>query len=189
MLINVVDVEATCWSGSPPDGQLNEIIEIGICVLETEDGTIAMAQSLMVRPELSQVSPFCTQLTGIEPEEAARGTSFADACANLASEFDALKRPWLSWGDYDRKQFLRDCQNKQVDYPFGPQHINGKALHAKLTQGGKQMGMARALDAYGMPLEGRHHRGGDDALNIARIIARLVADHGSGMLGERSTIR
>ncbi|NEE10677.1 DNA polymerase III, partial [Streptomyces sp. SID7499] len=28
-LLNVVDVEATCWEGQPPPGQVSEIIEIG----------------------------------------------------------------------------------------------------------------------------------------------------------------
>ena len=29
-LLNVVDVEATCWKGPPPPGAVNEIIEIGL---------------------------------------------------------------------------------------------------------------------------------------------------------------
>ena len=32
--ILVVDVEATCWEGDPPPGQISEIIEIGLCVLD-----------------------------------------------------------------------------------------------------------------------------------------------------------
>ena len=28
--ILVVDVEATCWEGDPPPGQISEIIEIGL---------------------------------------------------------------------------------------------------------------------------------------------------------------
>ncbi|WP_218021462.1 hypothetical protein [Nocardia acidivorans] len=34
--LNVVDVEATCWRGPNPPGQPMEIIEIGLCVLDTE---------------------------------------------------------------------------------------------------------------------------------------------------------
>ena len=32
--ILVVDVEATCWEGDPPPGQISEILEIGLCVLD-----------------------------------------------------------------------------------------------------------------------------------------------------------
>lgn len=33
--IIIIDLEATCWEGKPPQGQESEIIEIGICVLDT----------------------------------------------------------------------------------------------------------------------------------------------------------
>jgi len=29
----VIDIEATCWEGPPPEGLESEIIEIGICPL------------------------------------------------------------------------------------------------------------------------------------------------------------
>jgi len=34
--------------------------------------------------------------------------------------------------------------------------------------------MAQALEMLGLPLEGTHHRGGDDAWNIARLLAELL---------------
>ena len=36
-LVNVVDVEATCWDGSPPPGQVSEIIEIGLTVVDLDN--------------------------------------------------------------------------------------------------------------------------------------------------------
>ncbi len=33
-LLNVIDVEATCWDGPTGPGQVNEIIEIGLTVLD-----------------------------------------------------------------------------------------------------------------------------------------------------------
>ncbi len=35
--------------------------------------------------------------------------------------------------------------------------------------------MAQALDTAGLPLEGRHHRGEDDAWNIAALVLGLAA--------------
>lgn len=32
--ILVVDLESTCWEGSPPAGMTSEIIEIGLCVVD-----------------------------------------------------------------------------------------------------------------------------------------------------------
>jgi len=34
LLLNVVDVEATCWQDNPPSGQRSEIIEIGLTVVD-----------------------------------------------------------------------------------------------------------------------------------------------------------
>ncbi len=38
----------------------------------------------------------------------------------------------------------------------------------------RQMGMARALTTLGHKLEGTHHRGVDDAINIAKIAHTLL---------------
>jgi len=45
------------------------------------------------------------------------------------------------------------------------------ALRHKLT---RPVGMAQALKELGLPLEGTHHRGIDDARNIAHILHRLL---------------
>jgi hypothetical protein len=37
-LLNVVDVEATCWQDGPPDGQVSEIIEIGLTTVDLSLG-------------------------------------------------------------------------------------------------------------------------------------------------------
>ncbi len=38
----------------------------------------------------------------------------------------------------------------------------------------KRPGMAQALTVAGLPLEGRHHRGDDDAWNIAALVLELA---------------
>jgi inhibitor of KinA sporulation pathway (predicted exonuclease) len=177
-LINVIDVESTCWADSPPLGQVSEIIDIGVCVIDVGACMIVDGDALRVKPTLSAISSFCTELTGISVAEASSGMTFAEACGTLESRHDSRRRAWLSWGDYDRKQFERDCLRKHVRYPFGEAHTNAKAVHSRKANGGRQMGMARALDAYGMTLEGRHHSGHDDAKNIGRLVLRLIADHG-----------
>jgi len=128
-----------------------------------------------VRPERSAVSPFCTDLTGLTQAEVDGGVSFAAACEALAVEHQAGPRTWASWGDYDRKQFLRQCQATNVPYPFGSVHINAKAVFTEAHGLRKRPGMAEALTIAGLPLEGRHHWGEDDAWNIAALIAQLIA--------------
>jgi inhibitor of KinA sporulation pathway (predicted exonuclease) len=171
-LLNVIDVEATCWDGQPPPGQVNEIIEIGVCVVDLDLRERVGRDGIMVRPARSSVSAFCTQLTGITAAEAAQGVSFEEACARLRYEHRSDSRGWASWGDYDRKQFERQCRGS-VRYPFGSRHVNAKAVFAE-ARGARRQGMAGALRTAGLPLEGRHHNGADDAWNIAALILHLL---------------
>ncbi|MFE5711475.1 exonuclease domain-containing protein [Streptomyces sp. NPDC056501] len=181
-LLNVVDVEATCWEGQTPPGAVSEIIEIGLTVVDLTARQRVGRHRILVRPERSEVSGFCTELTGLTPPEVAGGVSFAEACRLLADAHDARSRSWASWGDYDRKQFERQCRATGAPYPFGwpaeQGHTNAKAVFTEAYGLRKRPGMAGALQLAGLPLEGRHHRGEDDAWNIAALVLDL-AERGS----------
>ena len=176
-LINVVDVEATCWEGQPPPGQVSEIIEIGLTVVDLDERARLAKHRIMVRPQRSTVSTFCTELTGITPEEAGQGVTFAEACRVLATEHQAHTRPWVSWGDYDRNQFTRQCEHTNTEYPFSGNHTNAKLRFTEAYDLRRRPGMAQALDIAGLKLEGRHHRGDDDSWNIAALVLQLHANH------------
>ncbi len=66
--IIVVDIEATCWENKVPEGMESDIIEIGICLLDIHTGEISDNRGIIVRPERSTISPFCTELTTITQE-------------------------------------------------------------------------------------------------------------------------
>ncbi len=170
----VVDVEATCWSGAPPEGQEPEIIEIGWCVLETPGRTIVRSGDILVRPQRSSVSAFCTELTTLTQETVDDGIGFADACGLLRDDVGAGQMMWASYGDYDRRQFRRQCSGWSVDYPFADSHLNIKVLFALMRGEPHAPGMAGALRALGLPLQGTHHRACDDAANIASILGALL---------------
>jgi inhibitor of KinA sporulation pathway (predicted exonuclease) len=172
--ILIIDVESTCWGGSPPPGQESEIIEIGVCLLDVGSRERVSRESILVKPQYSTVSPFCTQLTTLTQAQVDAGIPFKEACALLKSKYLSKERTWASYGNYDRRQFERKCQNSQIGYPFGPTHLNVKNLFA-LTHGlPHEIGMAEALAVLDLPLTGTHHRGGDDAWNIAQILAILL---------------
>ncbi|MFD0370407.1 exonuclease domain-containing protein [Streptomyces sp. NPDC059071] len=177
-LLNVVDVEATCWDGQPPAGAVSEIIEIGLTVVDLATRRRVSRHGILVRPARSEVSAFCTELTGLTPAQVAGGVGFAEACRILADEHDARRRPWASWGDYDRRQFDRQCRAAGTPYPFGRPaergHTNAKAVFTEAYGLRRRPGMAGALRIAGLPLEGRHHRGEDDAWNIAALVLDLV---------------
>ncbi|MHB9863899.1 3'-5' exonuclease [Streptomyces sp. YIM S03343] len=178
-LLNVIDLEATCWEGQPPPGAVSEIIEIGLTVVNLRARERLARHRILVRPVRSAVSAFCTELTGLTQDEVDRGVGFGEACRSLAEEHGAGVRPWASWGDYDRNQFVRQCRADGVAYPFGypaeRTHTNAKAVFTEAHGLRKRPGMAQALRHAGLPLEGRHHRGEDDAWNIAALVLDLVA--------------
>ncbi|MEJ2854132.1 MULTISPECIES: 3'-5' exonuclease [unclassified Saccharothrix] len=172
-ILNVVDVEATCWEGTPPPGQTNEIIEIGLTVVDLDAGVRTARHRILVRPQRSRVSAFCTELTGLTQAEVDTGVTFTEACRILAADHAASTIPWASWGDYDRKQFTRQCQATNTEYPFSRNHTNAKAVFTEAHGLRKRPGMAQALEIAGLPLEGRHHSGEDDAWNIAALVLHL----------------
>lgn len=178
----VVDVESTCWENEiAPSGQISEIIEIGVCTLTVQSGQSNNKRSIFVTPTMSTVSPFCTELTTITPEMLdEHGIGFADACAILQDDYESDSRLWVTWGNYDKRMFREQCQYMGIAYPFSEKHCNLKNLFAKLY--GKHMGIAHALEIIGLDLQGTHHRGGDDAWNIARILAYLLDSHGRDLL-------
>lgn len=173
-LLLVIDVEATCWNGPIPDGQRSEIIEIGIATLDVTTGERVDRHGLLVRPTHSTVSAFCTELTTLTQADVDTGHTFADACALLRTEFKAHQRVWASWGEYDRQAFERQCAAEGVPYPFGTRHLNAKTLYSLAHGLDRELGMAGALAHAGLPLDGTHHRGVDDAWNIAALLGGVL---------------
>lgn len=169
----IVDLEATCWQGDPPDGMSNEIIEIGVCTYDLGAGARVDKRSILVTPRDSSVSAFCTQLTTLTQEQVDGGVDLSEACRVLKKEYQSKQRLWASWGDYDRRQLERECRSKGIGYPFGPTHLNLKTLFALSFGLDHEVGMDHALDHCGLELEGTHHRGDDDAWNIGAIFDHL----------------
>lgn len=173
-LLNVVDVEATCWPGRiAPPGQTAEIIEIGVCVVDLAAGTRVARARLLVRPTRSRVTAFCTGLTGLTPEEVAGGLSFAAACARLRREFASAARPWTSWGAFDRDLFTRQCRREGVAYPFPAAHTDAKAVFAAVHGLTHRPTRPEALSLLGLPPDGAEHRASDDAWNAAALVLAL----------------
>jgi inhibitor of KinA sporulation pathway (predicted exonuclease) len=170
----VIDVESTCWEHEPPRGQTSEIIEIGLCVVDLQLLERRDRRSLMVQPRMSEVSDFCTRLTGITPAMVANAAPLPDALQILREQYRSDERLFASWGDYDRDQFMRNCRTYDLKYPFGPTHLNVKTLFSAALGLPCELDLDAACARWGVTMEGTHHRGVDDAWNIARIFCLLL---------------
>lgn len=175
--IIILDLESTCWetgNTNPPNGQRQEIIEIGIAILNTQSLRITDEVSIVIKPEHSTISQYCTNLTSLTQADVDEGISLEEASALMMDEFKTHKRPWGSWGAWDRDMLHRDCELKDVIFPLTNRHINIKALFPIVFNLSKDCGLDKACELLKLPFEGRHHRGIDDAKMTAKIFAECL---------------
>ena len=173
----IVDLEATCWDTKPyPDGMVSEIIEYGLCEIDLNTLTILDNYSILVKPEFSTVSEFCTKLTGHTQENLdANGIDHFDALDILSSKYYNV-----SWGSYGMYVFNMIYDYISIggdginDMPFGRNYFNIKYFVSLMLNLNHGIGMSKALKRLGLELEGTHHSGKDDAYNIAKIWIEIL---------------
>ena len=167
----VIDLEATCDEEKRIRDRDMEIIEIGSVLVDAETLLPVAEHQTFVKPVRHPVlTEFCKKLTTITQADVQNAPGFPEAIASLTRFIDGRDVLFCSWGDYDRRQFEQDARRHGVSLPFGGKHLNVKKQFS--TQLGEEMryGMAGALRRVGLPLQGTHHRGIDDARNIARLL-------------------
>jgi inhibitor of KinA sporulation pathway (predicted exonuclease) len=167
----VIDVEATCCDRRSIPRHQMEIIEIGAVMLNRTTWELDSEFQAFIKPvRHPQLTDFCHELTTISQQDVDNASEFPEVIANLKQWMDSFPNYiFCSWGDYDRKQFIQDCQFHHLPYPFGEQHINIKKEFSEYLVTSQKFGMAQALEYLGIELKGTHHRGIDDARNIATI--------------------
>lgn len=171
----IVDLEATCSNdGAVPRHEM-EIIEIGAVMQSSRTLEIESEFQTFVRPvRHPQLTAFCSELTGIVQQDVAGAPLFPQALAAMQQWMSGFADSlFCSWGDYDRKQFLQDCEYHGVSYPFRSGHLNLKAEFSRTLNLRKKLGIGDALRRLGLQFEGSPHRGLDDARNIARIVRQV----------------
>lgn len=172
----IFDLEATCWNGGEGKGKLNEIIEVGAVKLDEnlkEVGEFAR----FVRPVIiPQLSPFCKELTTITQEQVDSAEPYEVVMEDFArwAREGSDEVMLLSWGRYDKNQILREAKKKGHEGDIITLMERHDSFKHKLAEvrGVKPFGMRAGLEIYNLPLDGTHHRGIDDARNIAKIFVK-----------------
>lgn len=172
---NIIDLEATCWDGTEEGFQgTSEIIQLGIVQVDLHERACTRSGEKLFRPVMSRVSPYCTQLTGITPEQLADAPLFNRAWYSIKVEWNLLEYPWASWGEYDRTMLHDTLKHWNafngfpMDFLSVP-HINLKAAFSTFHPRSKGHSINSALEACGLDFLGTPHRAMDDAHNAARI--------------------
>lgn len=186
----VLDFEATCDDTNPPSPQ--EIIEFPSVLLSAHTLDVVAEFESFVRPTHHPLlTPFCTELTGIQQADVDGAPAFPDVFAAhqawllahglpLVPTAQGLPYAFVTCGDWDLKTML-PAQLRAVgsDPHAAPlayrRWINVKhPFRAATKQKRGAAGMPHMLAELGLSLEGRHHRGIDDCRNIARIAQALA---------------
>ena len=172
----VLDLEATCSDKKEISREEMEIIEIGAVMVEAKNLDIVSKFQTFIKPVRHPIlTQFCTKLTSITQEQVHEAPKYPEAIDNF--------KAWLyqypnfifgSWGNYDYKQFQKDSNFHQLPYPIESQHINLKQLFSTNQNLTRRYGMAQALELAKIKLEGTHHRGIDDARNIAKLLPYIL---------------
>lgn len=171
----IVDLEATCDQDQRLSKYEMEIIEIGAVLADASTLEPIGELGQFVKPiRHPKLTAFCTELTTITQGDVDDAPLFPEALAALLRFVGPRDALFCSWGDYDRNQLTQDCRLHGIRYPFGERHLNLKKRFSEKQGLPKKLGMAQALAHCGLTLEGTHHRGLDDARNMARMLPWIV---------------
>ncbi|MCI4671651.1 MAG: exonuclease domain-containing protein [Bacteroidia bacterium] len=171
----VLDLEATCWFERNKNKE-NEIIEIGALKIN-EEGKVVSEFEKFIKPVRNPIlSEFCIELTTISQKEVDDASTFPKVIEEFQEWIGVGREEYFlcSWGFYDKKQFEKDCNYHDLDISWLKHHISIKHQHQRIKGLIKPLGMGHALKMDSFTLEGTHHRGIDDARNIAKIFIKYL---------------
>ena len=180
-LANVLDLELSCYpKGEFPEGERQEIIEVGLTTVDLRDMRILTVRSIPIIPTMSTISPFCTELTGwTEAALRKQGVEFEEAVRRLLEKHGSKNRLLVSDSAGDRKFFDWQCAMFGKSSPFGDDELNVSVLYSIYTHQFENVSLEDKLAKLELQFEGRPHRADSDSKNIARLMIELKRRMGS----------
>lgn len=170
MKVLILDIEATCSKNN--FNYTQEIIEFGFCICDNITGEISDKTSILVKPEKSYITKFCTELTGITRKMINdEGVSFEQACNKLKKY---KEYPWMSWSTFDLEITKRQCIQREIEYPLNDRYTDIQAIFSSKisSESGyryRPISLRDAIYYYDLEFEGKQHRASDDAYNTAKV--------------------
>ncbi|KAJ8676071.1 hypothetical protein QAD02_011857 [Eretmocerus hayati] len=180
----VLDFEATCLENQILRPQ--EIIEFPCLVMSTKDWEVKDVFHEYVKPRVhTQLSTFCTELTGIMQETVDNEKHFPQVFLEFnhwlsrGRYFEKEnKSAFVTCGDWDLRVMLpNQCKLDEIDLPhYCYEWINLKTLFYSATKHYPRS-LKDMLNHLNMEFQGKNHCGLDDAHNMTRVIRVLSKKH------------
>lgn len=191
MISTIFDIEASCEDKDKNPHYNMETIEIG--AVKVKDGEVIDEFQAFIKPEyITELTPYCKELTGITFEDLEDAESFNDVIVDFFKFI--YKTTIYSCGEFDRKFLVRELRDKGdkdvhnlVSNAIQSSHVNLKKHYSKVTSK-KRQGMVGMAKELGVELTGEHHRALDDSRNLANIffeIEKIREEQLKRVFGER----
>lgn len=169
----IYDLEATCWRGSP-HSKVQETIEIGAVRLSPY-GEVEGFFNRFIRPILNpNLSAFCRELTSIDQVDVNRASTFPTVIEDFQDWAGVFDEDYLlcSWGNFDKTMLIQDCKLHDMEWEWVNEHINLKRQYQEIMRLKKPRGLKWTVEHEGFVFTGTHHRGIDDAENLAKVFTK-----------------
>lgn len=175
--LHIVDLEATCWLDKQYQEEQSELLEFGLVEVDLEAQVIKKQFSRLIIPTQTDISAYCTKLTGITQELIKnQGVDLASFAASLRAEFPSSEIVWAGWG-HDKAFFDEALRKAKVANPLEHcEYINLQWLYSFLRGKSEILSLHKALEAEGLEfVNGTQHRALPDAYNTARVMLSLLS--------------
>lgn len=155
---------------------VQEIIEIGAFKVNAY-GEVEDSFNRFIRPVVNPfLSGFCQELTTIRQADVDRARTFPQVIEDFQDWIEIEDADYLlcSWGGFDQRLLIQDCRLHRLDEDWADPYINLKRQYHEIKRLKKMRGLKSAVEAEGFEFTGIHHRGLDDAGNLAKIFIKYL---------------
>jgi len=168
----VIDLEATCCNRGSLNKDTIEIIEIGAFLVELKSFTTCFDFHQYVQPVKSTtITSFCSRLTGIQQADVENAPYFPQIVEELTLKLQAYPQTvFANWSNFDWRQFQKDCQYHQIEFPFQNGCWDLQKLFCKKQKHKQLYSVKGALEMVKLEFEGREHSAYYDACNTAKLL-------------------
>jgi inhibitor of KinA sporulation pathway (predicted exonuclease) len=173
-IINIIDLELTCWEDKAYQREHSEIIEVGICQVDLINKKIIKQKNWLVKPKNSSVSDFCENLTGISQKMVDEGTTLQKVSKEIRRNFAPSKYAIGCWGVGDVSKLREECLSLNAIDPFERSvEYNLSQLYAFFNNISGKFSLEEAINRENVILKDQH-RALPDAIATAEVFLSMI---------------
>ncbi len=158
-----------------------EIIQVGAVLLDRDYQEIARL-SQYVQPEYGLVDRHIEKLTGIKDSQLRNAPKLSEVLSSLLDWIGDQEYRVMAWSRNDYDQLMKEIRSKGIweirifNFMNGNRWTDYQKVFGRRFEFSRAVGLDEALIYSRVAAEGRFHDGLFDAVNTAKLIAKLETD-------------